>query len=95
MISLLFFSFVALVLIFGFVIAINIHRKRRKAQNGEGTPLVHRRQGKASSAPYPRSAFNETRPGHLKGGILPADSKLSQRDPNKNEEDKNGNRPAL
>jgi len=92
MISLLFFSFVGLILFVGFMIAIIIRRKKRNKMR-RGASMMKREQRKTGSAPYAHSAFNETPAGNVKGGILPADSKRQQNDfNNENEQDKNQGR---
>ena len=92
MISLLFFSFVGLILFVGLMIAMIIRRKKRNKMRN-GTPMMKREQRKIRSGLYAHSAFNETPAGNVKGGILPADSKRQQNDfNNENEQDKNQGR---
>ena len=79
MVSITFFVFVALILVAGFL-AATWRRKHRVPLDPDGT--VERNSERLSR---PGSAFNESR-GDLKGGILPADNKLSQNDFNEEEE---------
>ncbi|MGN6401061.1 MAG: hypothetical protein ACTHMD_11445 [Flavisolibacter sp.] len=95
MISLLFFSFVGLVLLVGFVIEMVIRKKKRNKMRNGISP-VQKEQVKNSRAPHAHSAFNERTIGNIKGGIVPAGSKRYPNDfNNDNEQDKDHNRPAL
>ncbi|MGN6164913.1 MAG: hypothetical protein ACTHOF_10275 [Flavisolibacter sp.] len=95
MISLLFFSFVGLVLLVGFVIEMIIRKKKRnKLRNGISP--VQREQRKNSTVPHGHSAFNERPMGNIKGGIVPADTKRQPNDfNNDNEQDTNHHRQGL
>jgi hypothetical protein len=79
MVSITFFVFVALILIIGFF-AATWRRKHKVPLDPDGT--IERNSERLSR---PGSAFNESR-GDVKGGILPAENKLSQNDFNEEDE---------
>lgn len=72
MFSIIFFGFIGLILIVGFLAV-------RWRKNKTTFPV---NEGHVKSTPKQRfsSAFNETPTGNIKGGILPADNKLPSND---------------
>ena len=74
MFSMIFFIFVALVLVFGFF-AVTWRRKNRVPLDPDATDEKNAKRMSRSS-----SAFNEPSTGDIKGGVVPADNKLSQHD---------------
>lgn len=79
MVSITFFVFVGLILLIGFFAAI-WRRKNRVPLDPDG--ITERQDERLLRS---GSAFNESN-GDVKGGIIPADSKLSQNDFNEEDE---------
>lgn len=85
MFSLIFFGFVAFILIVGFIITIKRKKSRSSLRSGDDSALDER-SGINDPARRSGSAFNEVPPGRAKDGIVPAGSKLPQKDSgNRNE----------
>jgi hypothetical protein len=79
MVSITFFAFVGLILVIGFF-AVVWRRKHRVPLDPDGT--IERDNERLS---HSGSAFNESK-GDIKGGIFPADNKLSKNDFNEEDE---------
>ena len=75
MFSIIFFVFVALILVAGFFAVTWRKRNRVPLEDDKSEEGYNREPVQRSS-----SAFNEPSTGDIKGGILPADNKLSQND---------------
>jgi len=73
MFSMIFFVFVALILVAG-LFAVRWRQKNRSIKINDEKPESMGTVQRSSSA------FNEPSTGDIKGGILPADNKLSQND---------------
>lgn len=74
MFSMIFFIFVAVVAIAGFVAVTWRKKNRVPLENDESAERYNRETTRS------KSAFNEPSTGDIKGGIIPTDNKLSQKD---------------
>jgi len=75
MFSLLFFFFVAFILIMGYAIVTLVRRKKiARKQVGEGE-LLNRDVNRSATHPSIQNAFREESGNTLQGNILPTDSK--------------------
>jgi len=74
MFSMIFFVFIAVILVAGFF-AITWRKKNRvPLENDQSAKRPNRETSRS------KSAFNEPSTGNIKGGIIPTDNKLSQKD---------------
>ncbi len=73
MFSIIFFAFIVLVIIVGFLAV-------RWRKNNKTTSPVNEDPRETLPVQRSSSAFNETPTGNIKGGILPADNKLPSND---------------
>lgn len=71
MFSIIFFAFIVIILIAGFL-AVTWRKNKKKFRVNEA-PMDNTKQRSSS-------AFNETPTGNIKGGIVPADNKLPSTD---------------
>lgn len=83
MFSMIFFIFVALVVIFGFLAVRWRRNNRRRNTYISDKNALNKEEVRESRI---RGTFNETPTGDIKGGVLPADNKLSQNDFNEEDE---------
>jgi len=74
MVSITFFVFVVLILVAGFIAAT--WRRKNKVPLDTDVRVERKTEGLSRS----NSAFNEPSTGDIKGGIVPTDNKLSQKD---------------
>lgn len=74
MVSMTFFIFVAVILIVGFF-ASTWRRKNRVPLDPDATD-----EGNTERFTRPNNAFNEPSANDIKGGVVPTDNKLSQKD---------------
>ena len=81
MFSLILFGIVAFILLVGFIV-VTIRRKNKRGirRDSDESAIDIGRSGITHPAQRSKSAFNETPTSDIKGGILPADSKLPQND---------------
>ena len=71
----IFFVFVAFILVAGFLAITWRKRNRNKSSKANDEPVEKYTTGQLS-----HSAFNEPSADDIKGGVIPADNKLSQND---------------
>ncbi|ANE51387.1 hypothetical protein [Flavisolibacter tropicus] len=75
MFSLLFFFFVAFILIMGYAIVTLVRRKKKAHMPINDRGLINRNESRNATRSFSQNTFREERGNTIQGNILPTDSK--------------------